>query len=56
MQATPLKVAKMKYIFQLIEAKSGGTPNARPVFHAQLLAVAKDTAFARTLFGKTSAG
>jgi len=56
MKATPLKVAKIMYIFQLIERRSGGTAKARAQFHAQLEAVERATALARTLCGKTSEG
>ena len=56
MNAKPLSAAKIMYIFQLMLRRSGGTANARPQFQAQFDAVDSETALARTLFGKTSAG
>ena len=44
------------YIFQLIVLRRGGTAKAKTQFQAQLEAVERDTAMARTLLGKTSAG
>lgn len=52
-KAAPLKVAKIMYIFQLILCNNGGTPKARAMFQVQLEAVARETALARTLAGKT---
>lgn len=42
------------YIFQLMAQRSGGTAKARAQFQAQLEAVARETALARTLVGKIS--
>jgi hypothetical protein len=56
MKARALKVPKIMYIFQLIDQSRGGTAKARMQFHVQLLAVARETAFARTLAGKISEG
>jgi hypothetical protein len=54
--AMPLKVAKIMYIFQLMLLSRGGTMYARMQFQNQLLAVASETALARTLVGKISDG
>lgn len=56
MKARALKVPKIMYIFQLMDHRRGGTAKARMQFQVQLLAVARDTAFARTLAGKISDG
>jgi len=56
MNAAPLKVANIMYIFQLIFHSKGGTANASTQFQNQFDAVAKDTAFARILVGKISDG
>jgi len=44
------------YIFQLMDHRRGGTAKARMQFHVQFAAVARETAFARTLAGKISEG
>jgi hypothetical protein len=56
MNARPLKVPKIMYIFQLMLQSRGGTANARIQLKVQLVAVAKLTAFARTFAGKISDG
>lgn len=56
MHAAPLNAVKIMYIFQLIAHNSGGTAKARIMFQNQFAAVARETALARTLLGKISAG
>jgi len=54
--ASPLRAAKIMYIFQLISHINGGTAKARAQFHAQFDAVASETALARIAEGYISAG
>jgi len=56
MNAAPLNTPKTMYIFQLMLRRSGGTANESAQFHAQLDAVERATAMARTLCGNTSEG
>lgn len=72
MNAAPLKVAKIIYIFQFLQdcqhvdedkkraiymfQRRGGTAKARTQFQNQFDAVARETALARILVGKISAG
>lgn len=47
MHAAKLNVPKMKYVFQAMVDKPGGTAQASAVLKAQLVAVAKETALPR---------
>jgi len=56
MSASPLKVPKIMYIFQLIFQRSGGTAKLRTQFQNQFEAVAIETAVVLILLGNISAG
>lgn len=47
MHAAKLNVPKMKYVFQAMVARPGGTAHASAVLNIQLVAVASDTALPR---------